>query len=387
MPQKRPQEPAVFYVERPAPPKKNKKSLNYEPSDDKRTHTGEKAPKKQHTAARVGPLGGSKDHSPEKRAPPAKDQADPEAARREASSPPPETSSFHDTKKEPQNEGSSGGKAAGTHAAPAHEEAPEQGPAEDETGQAGSGKTEGRKRPKAPLSDERKAQLEAARVRATEVRKERAEIRRKERQLKEDSFLQTKRDIEATERSRDRKQQSAWYSLPEKIPDPLPKKQPARYVSPEYQGELPKMEYKTTEDTAAFPPVVELPGSLKRYADSAKPEGPAVPSAPVPVPPKPSPEKHHKRALDSGYDSEEEEKSIRKKRRQLERKRLEREEAEMDSTLQERSARPMVQEHPRQVVPPSGYMADNEKDDVLYKNQLNKVKRAMLMESIFGGLK
>lgn len=389
MSSKRKQEPSVFYVERPAPKKSKgpkKQALNYEPGYDERAHTREETPKIQHPAGGVGQERRGADHPPEKRAPSAAHKGDAQAHRAEASQKAPETAGFDDVKKEPEDEGARGGQAARVYEAPAAEEAAQQGAAQDEAGKEGGGAAAGRKGAKAPLSDERKAQLEAARIRANEVRKEKCELRRylKDRAVQEEraSIDALKREREQASAAKEKKAQAAWYHDPEKIPEPLPKKQGPKHLTP--QPEPPAgFAHKTLEDTALLPPVVKVPESLKKYisVQEQKPADEPTPKQPdVPKPPAPKLE-------DEGSD--EEEKAIRKKRRQLEKKRLEREEAEMDAAMQQHVRKPAAPAPMASMPPPArggGPTQNDEANDLLYKAHMNRVRRAMLMESIFGGV-
>ena len=157
-------------------------------------------------------------------------------------------------------------------------------------------------------------------------------------------------------------------SLTEVIPDPLPRKPPPKYLSGD-NSEIPEevKNVKTTRDLA-FPSndPQQLP-PLKRhkkadvsptYAEEEKQD------VPMHVP-------------------DDEERFLVMKRRELEKKRLLKEEMELDRALMKPASEQMLEPHPRK------FQEDKKPEkswryDPLYMQQLNDVKKKMLMDAIFG---
>lgn len=157
-------------------------------------------------------------------------------------------------------------------------------------------------------------------------------------------------------------------ALTEVIPDPLPQKPPPKYLSGD-TSEIPEelKNVKTTKDIA-FPAndPEQLPPlkRQKKTEESPVPVQEAKQDVPVHVP-------------------DDEEKFLMMKRRELEKKRLLKEEMELDRALMRPASEQMQEPRPRK------FQEDKKPEkswryDPLYMQQLNDVKKKMLMDAIFG---
>lgn len=389
-----PGDPAVFYVEKPLPvSKKQRTSVRSDESDHHQAvQRGKKTPTYRSAASGLGQKRGGGDCTSESRVPSVVDQA-PEKDYREgspqASPSPPGTDG---PAKNIKDQGNRGRQGPGTYEEGSGTEAAQQSAPEVEGGTEGSGAGAGGKRNKAPLSEERKAQLEAARQRAVQVRKENAAVRKQERQLKQRADEEKRQEARRKQLEQEKaEQRKTLYRDSDVVPAPLPKKQPAKYVSPDYDGPRPApVDVKDSEEEAFPPKVVELPEKFKKYGPVDSPVRAPPPEKPV-TPPLDMlasgvPEATERKEVNKGgrfvpdpEDSDEaEERYLRKKRRELEKKRMLREEMEIDKAMM---PPPVSRPH----VPPVPAPGPKSAPDPIYKEHMERVKRAMLMDAIFGG--
>lgn len=325
----------VFYVEKPS-----KALKKYGASNDKHSVSGQKATKNKSATGGVGRESGGVHDTPEPRTSPAEHKGTGE------------TPTGEDGKRSIQTEKvgkgeayqSDGGTGEGKNEMgyeQGSQEAGEQGHTGNEEGvRKGSGGKEN-KGVKAPLSEERKAQLEAARARANEVRKERGEIRKKEKHMKDQVYEDKKRQLVQMQKQWELEQMNRKQMNTEFIPDTLPQKEEPRYVGKGYKGAIPKV-----EDGERGPAVVHTPPSSDEDARPKK---------------KVSKTKRHRKyyysssSSDSGSDSDDEY-THRKKARKA----------------------------PREDTRGTKRMRENHWD--MYSNPATKSRHDALMEAVFGPL-
>ena len=384
-------EQPVFYIEKPLKKGPGRPPKKYEPDDDKPTRSRKTTPKDTAATAGVGQKRRSPDHPSEQGAPPPQDKTDTTAGRTETPQTHAPPSDKHDPAQESQVNGDSQGKAPEPHQQGSDKEAGQQGGASDGQGQTGGKEHEEGEGRQAPVLDERAQKLEAARQRATEVRKEKAAARRAakdaERQAQEHTVRENKQKQEKLAKVFPPAPSSGKEIPPPVapvdngiIPAPLPQKPPPKYLSGGEQP--PHLDVKTVKDTAFPVPETETLPPLKRSKRSedkkTEPEtGEAAPTA---------------RAMDVDEDDDDGlERYLKKKRRELEKKRLLREEMELDRAFEQQMNNKAVLTGP--AAPPAPAPAPRPRprhdppafqEDPYYRQQMAQLKRAMLMESIFG---
>jgi len=150
---------------------------------------------------------------------------------------------------------------------------------------------------------------------------------------------------------------------PKEIPAPLPQKEPP-VVQP-----LDKPVVSVKDTAYPRPAEGEIP-LLRRSNKKPKTEKPSVSS-----------QEKEQQPLLSPAD-EEEDKEIRRMKRHLEKKRLMKEERDLDKALEKEQKVIVAPSHPPQKN--VRFNHPPEPVDQMYKQQLNNMKRSMLMEAIFG---
>lgn len=382
----------VFFVEKPLKKRGPKKNESYH---DKSAHTKPPASKNKSATVGMGQKRGSSHNPPEQRASAPEDKRDTTAQRTEVAQAHAASEPRDEHQEERQDHRVGQGETSQAHEPRCDQEAHEQGRTQDGQGQARGKDDEEGERRQTPVLDERAQKLEAARKRAVEVRKEKAAARRaakdSERAAQEHRVKESKIKEEKLEKvfPRGAPVSSKPVPPPEKpefsevIPQPLPQRPPPRYLSAQAE-DLPETVKgtKTTRDIAYPKTVDEQLPPLKR----SKMNSPAREPAPVQgerVEPEQKP-----------MEEDDDEKYIAKKRRELEKKRLLREEMELDRAFAEReeaeqkrrsnAARPVpAQDAP---APRAGLQQRHLGfgEDPFYRHQMNTLRRNMLMEAIFG---
>lgn len=389
-------EQPVFYVEKPLK-KTSKASKKYEPDNVKPARAKQTATKNTSATPRVGQKRGGSNDSPKQGTPTPADQTDTTAQRKEATQAHATPSTRGDGKEEPQNHGDRQGETAKADQQGRDQETSEPSRAQNDQGQAGGKDHEEGEGRQAPVLDERAQKLEAARQRAVEVRKSKAAARRAAKEAEREA---QERGVKQAQEKKERLGKvfpmdkiptgpvppppPTTQVDPGLIPDPLPKKPPPKFLSGDTTDVPPvQREFKTPKETA-FPvaDVDTLPLLKRRKVD---------PEINSPIPDEqPAPPQPVNAIMDV---DDEDEKYLKKKRRELEKKRLLREEMELDMALN----RSLMVPAPRQLHedrgPPRKSAWDREHeervkksmtDDPFLKQQMENLKKKMLMEAIFG---
>lgn len=365
--------PPVFYVE-----KEGGESKNYESNYDKPTRKQQVATENPTTTPGVGEKGPSPNHPSKKRAPSTENKGNPKKRSKKSTKTYAEAENVQDQSEKPGGQqcaqdgedkahGQEGKLQPQQHEQGKQEEGTKQSSSKDGKGQGNGQEREGGEGGQPPVLTEREQKLAAAKQRAKELRQAKTEAAR----AAKNAAGQTKKHID---NSVDTRQDAVKPKTdPQDPPEVLAR------VRQEKQVEPLQKSVHTVKETA-FPPNQEQGPPLhrsktRRVTEHRKNDDQQhVPqqqhSAPTPsLPP-------------SVQDKEEQE--LAALRRNLEKKRMLREEMQLDkelkqNTMQQQMAAPPISKPG--VHKPQGPM------DELYKNHLAQMKRSMLMDAIFGSHK
>lgn len=371
----------VFFVEKALdrPTKKQKVDGS---GDDKQpdSRKGTKATKKSVTAGSTGQDSRNTDNPPKKRKSTSQAKEDGQVGSSKGGQKAAKTE--HVTEREADTEA---GKPASAKE-PSGQDVPQgvektedvQGPPQDETRDAEGTCTEGGKVQRAPLSDQRKAQLEAARKRANEVRKQKHEERQRQKKIKDELF-QKYQDAKSAEAEAAVMRKMGTNT--EKIPDVLPQPPPPKYVSePENApaidipvDELPRMRV----DMSQAPRMTQQPPRDLPVAQADNKNWTAPPPPPVALRDADDQEPRRKKKLkwsrkayetDSSDDEEDEYMETIMRNRKI-----------AKLIRKDRANKRNVNTKHLQQRP-----SDGGEDDVAYLHNMSKARRDMLMQAVFG---
>lgn len=343
--------PPVFYVEKGAEEQKN-----YESNSNKHLHTEPNTSKESAGTTGVGTKGHSTDNTPQQGASPPENQTGtkkrgrkPTKAHAEAELP----------KDSAEKQGGSGDAQDSKKQRNETSQQQKQGGTKDGEGKAGSKDHEEGKGSEAPVLTEREQKLQAARERAKEVRRAKAE----EKRATKEPARKTKKHTDVD----DRKDAVKPVLDQTDIPQPLPAKDPPKAL----QEPQPVSSQIVTPQQAKFPVTDDSKTQpLQRYK---KPRSRPAATLETPTEARPQPEQ----------DSEEQE--LQRLRKNLEKKKLIREQMQIDKELTQHELQTkssaMVskgQQPAKQPAQPA------EPLDQVYRQQMAQIKRSMLMDAIFG---
>jgi len=337
--------PPVFYVEKPL--------KKYEPNNDKRSRSKQTTTKNSTATSCVGQERPSNDDPSQKGAPSTENKGNIKKRGRKSSEAHAKTDENSCPEKEQGHEGDPKKGKTGSDQKDDGQKTSEQGCSGDDQGKGDGQEHEKGEGCQAPVLTEREQKLQAARERAKELRKAKTE----EKRATKDAERASEKPVKQTKKSEPRPLDPMLQD--KEIPAPLPPK------------ELPSFnpiggEKSTIKDTA-FPytnpielPVVRKSKKPRTVSFEDDTRGPtSVQSREVP--------------------DEEEDKELKRLRKDLEKKRLMKESMDLDREMN-KSVKPVIHSDR------DNHGIRNPMDD-LYKQQMNQIKRTMLMEAIFGSSK
>lgn len=361
------QRPAVFYVEQPVQNKKRKvdgDGNDKQPDRRKKTNTA----KKSDTTGSTGQDSRDTNNPPQKRKPTSEAEEDSSAKSSKGGKKAAKTVDVPKGETQPEAD-------KPTHEVLAPENIPQgeakdqavQGPSQNET-RSGEGEgPKGGEVQRAPISEQKKAQLEAARKRANEVRKEKMEERQKQKAMKDELY---RKHMEEERIQREQREMAIKFPSKEKIPDVLPQKPPPKYVS----------------DPENAPPIDKYtsPGDLDDVIKELPRIKMTAPKQDKPVPPPPV-------ALRDDME-EGEPKPIKKKRVKLptyisDSSDEDDEDDYLDTIMKNRRVAKLLRKDKRMRRPSMPKRDGIDTDmlqDAAYLQNLSKARRDMLMQAVFG---
>lgn len=362
------QRPAVFYVEQPVQNKKRKVDGDgHDKQSDRRKKTN--TAKKSDTTGSTRQNSGDTYNPPQKRKPASEAEEDPSAKSSKGGEKAAKTVDVPKGEAQPEAD-------KPTHEVPAPEDVHQgeakdqtvQGPSQDET-RSGEGEgPKGGEVQRAPISEQKKAQLQAARKRANEVRKEKMEERQKQKAMKDELY---KKHVEEEQIKREQREMAIKFPGKDKIPDVLPQKPPPKYVS-DPESAPPIEKYMSPDDMDDV--IKELP----RIKVTAPKQDRPIPPPPVALrddlqeeEPEPAKKKRVKLPNFVSYDSSDEDD----------------EDDYLDTIMRNRRVAKLLRKDKR-LRRPSVLKRDGVDTDMLqdaaYLQNLSKARRDMLMQAVFG---